>query len=69
LEEIGKATLIGMQTVPFRQNGSQSTLEKAGDDHVRKLFWALWGPSFGKKTITSGQIESYNEMKKQKSCK
>lgn len=33
LEEIGKATLIGMQTVPFRQNGSRSTLEKAGDDH------------------------------------
>lgn len=28
------------------------------DDHVRKLFWAIWGPSMGSELITADQITS-----------
>jgi len=43
LEEIGKAQLIGMQAMSKRDESS-SWFDKQLDDHIKKLFWALWGP-------------------------
>ena len=59
LEEIGKAELVKMAAA----RSDFDTVEEAGawasnraDDHVDKLFWALWGPTFGHETITGSQI-------------
>lgn len=57
LEEIGKAELLEMSLVADI-NQRDATYEKSGmEDHVRKLYWAFWGPSFGKKIITKKEIE------------
>lgn len=58
LEEIGKADLIGMSHVASTVGNERPWLSKHAEDHVRKLFWALWGPSFGRQPITKEQIES-----------
>jgi AbiV family abortive infection protein len=60
LEEIGKAEIIGMQYIA----GVHKREPAVGgyDDHIKKLFWALWGPSFGKNLITKEQIEQYKGL-------
>jgi AbiV family abortive infection protein len=47
LEELGKAQLIGMQS--FAKEDGQSWYAKQFDDHIKKLFWAIWGEVFGKR--------------------
>jgi AbiV family abortive infection protein len=47
LEELGKGQLIGMQS--FAKDESPSWYEKQLQDHVKKLFWALWSDVFGKR--------------------
>jgi AbiV family abortive infection protein len=63
LEEIGKATIIVMtaaaeETAPERDR----PLEKWMEDHVRKLFWALWGPTFGREKITGDQMQGFMHL-------
>ena len=41
LEELGKAQLIGMKS--FAEDEADSWYGKQFDDHIKKLFWALWG--------------------------
>lgn len=41
LEELGKAQLIGMKS--FAKDDADSWYGKQFDDHIKKLFWALWG--------------------------
>ena len=59
LEEVGKSSILAMQYVA-RKGGRElpGSIGKALDDHVRKLFWAIWGPSMGLELITKDQIES-----------
>ena len=57
LEEVGRASLIVMQAIADGDDGGARRFERAAADHVRKLFWALWGPSFGRELITREQIE------------
>lgn len=64
LEEIGKAELVKMAAA----RTDFDTVEEAAtwaanraDDHVEKLFWALWGPTFGRETITGSQIAREKE--------
>ncbi len=59
LEEVGKSSILAMRLVA-RQGGRElpGTIGKALEDHVRKLFWAIWGPSMGLDLITREQIES-----------
>jgi AbiV family abortive infection protein len=60
LEEIGKSSLIGMiHTIKTEKGDNIPWAEKQIDDHVKKLYWALWGPSFGRELLTTEQIESY----------
>jgi len=55
LEEIGKSELVAMNHLSQTQKDTQFG-EKYFEDHVRKLFWALWGPSFGREVLTKDQI-------------
>jgi AbiV family abortive infection protein len=61
LEEIGKAVITGVKF-------STSTFddEEYGpggeDDHVRKLFWAIWGVSLRAGTFTAAEIESNQKL-------
>jgi AbiV family abortive infection protein len=47
LEELGKAQLIGMKS--FAKEEADSWYGKQFDDHIKKLFWAIWGDVFGKR--------------------
>lgn len=44
LEEVGKFELYRHSLLPTKE-GKGSPLEKWGDNHERKLFWALWTPA------------------------
>lgn len=57
LEEIGKSELIEMSFVAEINQKDATFEENSMENHVRKLFWAFWGPSFGKKVITKQEIE------------
>ena len=57
IEEVGKAELIGVRSVAAAAGRQADSLEDAVDDHVKKLFWSLWGPSFGRQKITKEQLE------------
>lgn len=53
LEEIGKAELLRMAIMSLRYDHEIPTLfSRSIDDHVKKLFWATWGPA-----ISHGQFE------------
>jgi len=58
LEEIGKVGIVGMGQLTY-ERGQAFPWEKHAQDHIKKLFWALWGPSFGREVITKEQIESF----------
>jgi AbiV family abortive infection protein len=60
LEEIGKAELIGIGHMAAVKGEERSS--KQLEDHVKKLFWALWGPSFGQELITKEQIETFQGL-------
>ncbi len=61
LEEVGRSNLLGMREFAARR-GDGRRLERESEDHVRKLFWALWGPSFGRELITGEQIEEFQGL-------
>ncbi|HEY3825715.1 MAG TPA: AbiV family abortive infection protein, partial [Bryobacteraceae bacterium] len=46
LEELGKGQLIGMKS--FAKDDADSWYGKQFDDHIKKLFWALWGEFLAK---------------------
>ena len=58
LEEIGKAVILSMCAVGAQyEREPPLSIRAAVDDHVRKLFWAIWGPSWNHETITGEQID------------
>jgi AbiV family abortive infection protein len=61
LEEVGRSTLLVMRELAARR-GDGRRLERESEDHVRKLFWALWGPSFGREVISGPQIEEFQGL-------
>lgn len=63
LEEIGRASLIAMSEIAeYRREGEGH--RRQAEDHEAKLFWALWGPSFGSERLTGGQIEKFRDLAK-----
>lgn len=62
LEEVGRATLFVMMDATGEDAPG---LVRALDDHVRKLFWAIWGPSFGRELITGEQIAADRGLARQ----
>lgn len=61
LEEIGRSALLVMRELAARRQEGRR-FERESEDHVRKLFWALWGPSFGRDLITREQIEEFQGL-------
>src|SRR5207244_715446 len=46
LEEIGKARILRMKIMSESvERESPASINRALDDHIRKLFWAIWGGS------------------------
>jgi len=64
LEEIGKSTLIVMDYFADLNKESDWNPKTYYDDHVKKLFWATWGPSFDQGKISSKEIESLQGLSK-----
>jgi AbiV family abortive infection protein len=71
LEEVGKAAM--MLAISFRDSPQPSDQDADEDppklmdwieDHERKLFWALWTPSFGKEKITADQFRQFQSLAK-----
>jgi AbiV family abortive infection protein len=62
LEEVGKAELLTMDWMA--QSREQSGYQNWMDDHLKKLFWSLWGPCFGREMITNDQIRTYQGLAK-----
>ncbi len=56
LEELGKAQLIGMHSFA-KDDDADSWHSKQIDDHVKKLFWAIWGQFFVAKRPDPKEIE------------
>jgi AbiV family abortive infection protein len=56
LEELGKAQLLGIKSVSKDEDSSWH--EKQIDDHVKKLFWALWGPSIHNRRPDKDEIQA-----------
>ena len=54
LEEIGKI-FVGFNEFMKPLKRKEETLNWGFDDHIKKLFWAVWGPSIGRETITKVQ--------------
>lgn len=63
LEEIGRASLIAMNEIAEHRWEGEGHRRQA-DDHEAKLFWALWGPSFGSERLTGEQIEAFRDLAK-----
>ncbi len=61
LEEIGKAELTLMQHA-VDDHSATNFVSSSMDDHIRKLFWAFWGPGFGKKLMTQKQLDDYKGL-------
>ncbi|RLJ03121.1 MAG: hypothetical protein DRP08_03900 [Candidatus Aenigmatarchaeota archaeon] len=59
LEEIGKSVMLVIGYASVNSQKGAKILRLAGEDHTKKLFWALWGPTFGKKDMSREQIESF----------
>ena len=62
LEEVGRSTLLVLGELASRRNEGRRRFEREREDHIRKLFWALWGPSFGRELISGEQIEEFRGL-------
>jgi len=58
IEEVGKALILQMTLTAGEK---QSTLTNYLDDHVKKLFWALWSPRFGRSDRTVEEFRAIQE--------
>ncbi|WP_299528835.1 AbiV family abortive infection protein [Ulvibacterium sp.] len=61
LEEIGKV-FVGWYQFNAKETWGKEAYNIPMDDHIKKLFWAIWGPSFTNEKFTSQQMEEIKEM-------
>jgi AbiV family abortive infection protein len=64
LEEIGRGVLLVVRDSVGRTDDDARALEDGMEDHVRKLFWALWSPTQAE-PVTGAQIEEFRELARQ----
>lgn len=62
LEEVGKATLITVSTTVAIAGKEKKGISVAMDDHVKKIFWALWGGLFRGEKFTKESIEQNRDL-------
>jgi AbiV family abortive infection protein len=65
LEEIGKASLIGSRDVARAYDSDTTFIDNRLGDHIFKLFWALWTPSFGRKAPSREEFEQLRGLARQ----
>lgn len=56
LEELGKSQILLLEATPGHPEEVARSFEKMRDDHVKKLFWALWGPTFTHGRLSTDQM-------------
>lgn len=61
LEEIGKV-FVGWYNLNNSSKQGEETFKIPIDDHVKKLFWAIWGPTFGNEKFTPEQMTEIKSM-------
>jgi AbiV family abortive infection protein len=64
LEEIGRGVLLVVRASVAQADGETWALETAMEDHVLKLFWALWSPTQAG-AVSGTQIEEFRELARQ----
>ncbi len=62
LEELGKAQLIGIGWIAEARGEDSSWHQKQIDDHVKKLFWALWGPTLTRRRPDNKEINALRDL-------
>src|SRR5690606_9588358 len=63
LEEIGKISMVSTRLIKISRE-EDSEIKLNFDDHEKKLFWAIWGPSFGSSKITNQQLGTQKSLAK-----
>lgn len=61
IEEIGKI-FVGFNEFVKEDEWDKENPNFGFDDHIKKLFWAIWGPTIGKEIITKAQWEENQQM-------
>lgn len=61
IEEIGKV-FVGLNEFMKEEQWNKENPNFGFDDHIKKLFWAIWGPSVGEQIITKEQWEENQRM-------
>lgn len=56
LEEIGKI-FVGWYNLNSTETWGKENYNIPIDDHIKKLFWAIWGPSFGNEKFSKEQMD------------
>jgi AbiV family abortive infection protein len=64
LEEIGRGVLLVVRASTGETQENNGGLDAAMEDHVQKLFWALWSPSSSER-VSGEQIEEFRELARQ----
>ena len=59
LEEVGKAVLLSVEFTRVALDAGDTELSLTIDDHVKKLFWAIFSPFVEQKRLTNEDFESY----------
>lgn len=62
LEEVGKAALLGARGIAHSVEDETVFIDNRLDDHVFKLFWALWTPNFARGNVSKEEFESLRGM-------
>ena len=62
LEEVGKAALLGARGIAHSVEDETVFIDNRLDDHVFKLFWALWTPSFAHGNVSKEEFENLRSM-------
>ena len=65
IEEVGKAVLLSIKFTKLTFDEDDIELNLKIDDHVKKLFWAIFTPFFEPKKLTKEDFESYRGFAKE----
>ena len=64
LEEIGKVSIVIISSFERAEHETDAWLKKRCEDHVKKLFWALWGPMVGRNVIEPERVKKAQGLAK-----
>ena len=62
LEEVGRRSLLGVQSLSEQATVPPAWPKKHEQDHVKKLFWAIFGPMFLGTKLTAERFQEMNAL-------